>query len=204
MSTSRIVLIAVLLLVVSGLFVSCSAISWDNTAVALEEATTAQYMDNQNQYDAFWKKVKEAAQIPDKYKNDFKDLLVSETQAKFGPEGSKAAFQWLKDRDINFDGSLYKKIQDLIESGRDDFKRGQTELLSKQQAVRVHYNSFWGRKVKGWFDRPTALKGKQAPSEDYDGDGRLTVLDYKIVTSTKTAKAFQTGEDEALDVFGKK
>jgi hypothetical protein len=186
---------------VLALAIVFSSIGWYNDAVSLEESTQAQYRDNKNEYDAFWKKVKEVAQVPEKYKDDFKDLLVSETQAKFGPEGSKAMFQWFKDREINFDAGQYQKIQNVIESGRNDFKRAQTQLLDKQRKYSTHLKKFSGKVWGNMWSMPNPVSGELAPRSDLDGDGTLTVLDYPIVTSKKTEKAFADGEDEAIDVF---
>jgi hypothetical protein len=200
--THRLLLIAGAGTLLIGLILFGTAVSWYDTAISLEEATTMQYQENQNQYDSFWKKVKETAQVPDKYKEDFKELLVSETQAKFGPQGSQAAFQWFKDRDINFSDKLYTKVQDVIEAGRNDFKRSQTDLLDKQRKYRVHVHSFFGRMWAGIYDMPHALSGDLAPPSDQDGDGRLTALDYNIVTSGKTKKTFASGEEnEVVKVF---
>lgn len=206
MSTQMRILLAIgAAIVVLGLGLLGVASSWYNTAISLEESVKAQWTDNQNRYDAFWKTVKETAQVPDKYKDDFKDVLVSETKAKFGEGGSKAAFQWFKDRNINFDASQYRKIQDVIESGRNDFKRGQTELRDKQRAYAVHLKSFWGRMWASYYDMPHVVHGALAPTKDLDGDGKLTVLDYPIVTSARTQKAFATGQDdEPISVFGGK
>ena len=203
MNTSqRIMLIAGIGILVIGLGIFGAAVSWYNGAVSLEESVKAQYQDNKNQYDSFWKKVQEVAQVPKQYKEDFKDILVSETKAKFGEGGSKAAFQWFKDRDINLDASVYKKVQTVIEAGRNDFKRGQTELLDKQRKYGVHTKSFWGRMWAGWYDMPSPVAGELAPSKDMDGDGKMTVLDYEIVTSKKTKEVFATGEEnEPVKVF---
>lgn len=188
-----------------GLAILLSYISFYNTAVKLENATTAQFQNNKNSYDNFWKSVQEVAQVPSKYKDDFKELLVDETKAKFGEGGSKAAFQWFKDRDINFDASLYKKIQDVIEAGRADFKRGQQELLDKQRRYKDHVNSFGGSIWASFSGHPKAVTGELAPAKDIDGDGLLTCLDYPIVTSTKTEKVFHEGVDDTpVAVFGEK
>lgn len=199
---TRVLLIAGVIVVVFGVVTVGSGVSWYNTAVSLEEATKAQYEENQNSYDAFWKKVKETAQVPEKYKDDFKELLVAETQAKFGEGGSKAAFQWFRDRDINFSSQIYTKVQDVIESGRNDFKRSQTDLLDKQRKYRTHLHSFFGRMWASLFSMPQVVGGDAAPPSDHDGDGVLTVLDYNIVTSEKTKKVFKSGEDnEPVNVF---
>lgn len=178
------------------------AFGWYNDAVSLEESVKVQYSDNKNEYDAFWKKVKEVAQVPDKYKNDFKEVLVSETTAKFGDGGSKATFQWFKDRNINFDSAVYTKVQNVIESGREDFKRSQSLLLDKQRKYRTHLSKVRGKFFSGIFDMPNPVAGELAPPRDIDGDGFLTVLDYPIVTSKRTETAFANSEDDAVDVFG--
>lgn len=192
---------AAFLVIVITIFMSM--VGWFDTATKLENSTSAQWRNNQNTYDAFWKTVKETAQVPDKYKEDFKQLLVSETAAKYGPEGSKATMQWFQDRQINFDASMYRKVQDIIESGRADFKRGQTELLDKQRKVQDMTQSYWGGVMAKHYDFPRSMKGDFAPPKDSDGDGKLTVLDYPIVTSARTQKAFATGQDEEVNVFGK-
>lgn len=197
-------------LIVLGAIAAIAAISiffgmtgWYSDAVKLENTTKAQWGSNQNSYDAFWKTVKEVAQVPDKYKEDFKDLLVADTTAKFGPEGSQATMQWFQERQINFDASLYRKIQDVIESGRADFKRSQDTLLDKQRKVADMTQSYWGSTLASHYDFPRVVEGLNAPPRDLDGDGKLTVLDYPIVTSKRTAAAFQSGQDEEVNVFGK-
>lgn len=186
---------------VLALVLVLTSISWYNEAVSLEKTTKAQYLDNKNEYDAFWKKVKEVAQVPEKYKDDFKEVLVAETTAKFGEGGSQAMFQWFKDREINFDAGQYQKIQNVIESGRNDFKRAQSSLLDKQRKYETHLNQFKGSMLSGIFSMPKEVRGELAPRTDRDGDGIKTVLDYPIVTSKKTEKAFADGEDEAITVF---
>ena len=201
---NRIILIAGVSAVVLGITLFAVSAGWYNTAISLEESVKAQFSENQNQYDAFWKKVKEVAQVPDKYKDDFKEVLVSETTAKFGENGSQAAFQWFKDRDINFSDKMYVKIQNVIESGRNDFRQSQTDLLDKQRKYSVHTKNFFGRMWAGYYEMPQAINGTLAPPSDIDGDGKLTVLDYPIVTSVKTKSVFSAGEDnEPVNVFGK-
>jgi len=193
---------AFVILGVVGIF---SGIGWYDEAVAKEEGVKAQYKDNQNEYDSFWKKVQETAQVPGRYKDDFKDLLVSETEAKFGEQGSQATMQWFQDRQIQFSDQMYVKVQNLIESGRNDFKRGQTLLLDKQRIFSVYTKTFWGRTLARFSEMPSTLHGDLAPSKDVDGDGRLTVLDYTIVTSSKTKGIFAAGEEnEIVNVFGTK
>jgi hypothetical protein len=176
---------------------------WYSTGISLQESTKAQYKDNQNAYDQFWKGVTETAQVPDKYKEDFKEILTAENAAKFGPEGSQAAFQWFKERDLKPDATLYAKVQTMVEVGRATFARGQTELLDKQRRTATHRSLPSGRFYRMFVDFLEDLNGKYRPEMDLDGDGRYTILDYNIVTSDRTEGAFKTGKDAPLNVFGK-
>ena len=191
----------VLILIIALIWIYASFYS---TANQLENAARAQYQSNQNAYDKMWKTISETAQVPAQYKQDFQDLLVAENAAKFGKDGSQATMQWFQERDLHFDATLYSKIQTVIEAGRADFAKGQDELLDKQRRYHDHLGSFTGRMFASMSGHPMIVQGKYAPAEDLDGDGRLTALDYPIVTSAQTQAAFATGEAEALDVFGNK
>lgn len=191
---------AVLAFLIIGLLFG--AIGWNNSVVAAEQGVIAQWRDNQNQYDSFWKKVQEVAQVPSKYKDDFKELLVAETTAKFGEGGSQAGVQWFKDRDINFSDKMYVTVQNVIESGRNDFKRGQSELVDKQRVFGTEIKKFPGSFMARMMGIPNAVQGVYAPKQDLDGDGKLSVLDYPIVTSQKTQGVFDSGqENETVQVF---
>lgn len=199
MSRNKIVALSTAGLLLLGLIVSIT--SWYSEGVSLHNATIAQYSENQNKYDAFWKSVRETAQIPAKYKEDFKDLVVSETSAKYGKDGSSAMLQFFKERDLKLPSDMYTNLQRTIVAGRNDFKRGQKMLLDKQRKAANHRDAAFGV-FAGIFCEPfKTVAGKNAPPEDLDGDGRLTIFDYNIVTSKTTQEAFKTGEAEPLKVF---
>lgn len=179
-----------------------SGCSFYNTAVSLENGVEAQYRDNQGEYDSMWKKVVETARVPSQYKDDFKEVLAADNASRYGAGGSGAAFQWLTEHEVPFDATLYRQVQQVIEAGRNDFQRGQRQLADKQRAYKNHVQGAGG---KFWtstlFSFPRDVRGADAPSTDLDGDGRVTVLDYPIVTSDRTRGAFDTGVDDAIDAF---
>lgn len=181
-----------------------SCVSFRSTAVSLESATKAQYQKNQVSYDTFWKSVKETAQVSDEYKEAFKEILVDDTKARYGKDGAGAAFLMINERPVAFDDKVYTKLIQLIESGRADFKQSQLDLLAKQQAYETHLGSLSGGVFAGMLGFPKEITGDLAPPFDKDGDGRMTVLDYKVVTSAKTEQAFATAKDDEVDIFNKK
>lgn len=196
-----ITLVATLVL---GFGIIGSYFSFSNTADGLENTTRAQYQSNQNTYDAMWKTIQEVAQVPSQYKDDFKDLLATETSAKFGPNGSQAMMQWFQERELRLPPEMYTKVQTVIEANREKFRHGQDMLLDKQRRYRDHLAKKPGAYWASWTGHPKEVLGKTAPKEDLDGDGLLTVLDWDIVTSAKTKAVFDSGEDNApVNVFGR-
>ena len=198
-----IVVLAVLGIVcLIGAILALTVISFKNRAVGAENAVKMQFQDNQNRYDSFWKQVRETAQVADGYKEDFKQVMVASIQGRY--QGKDPMLLFIQEKNPQLDPKLYTRIQDVIESGRNDFKRSQTDLLDRQRRYATTLQEFPGSVYAGWLGLPTELHGPLAPPADLDGDGKLTVLDYPIVTSAKTKDAFQKGEDDEVDVFGRK
>ena len=196
--------IMLLTFVVISVTLLLGALSWNNTAVGLENTTVAQVQQNMNLYDGFWKKVKEVAQVTQEYKGDSKDLYIGLMEARY-PKGENPLMKRIQESNPTLDSSIYKKVQDVIETGRNEFMQGQKDLADKQRRFKDHIRKLPGSLFANWFGFPSEQTGEMIPSKDIDGDGKLTVLDYPIVTSTKTEAVFKAGkDDEPLDVFGKK
>jgi len=177
-----------------------TAIGFNNNCVGQEKGLEATWKDSQVQYDAFWKKVKETAQVTDKYAADFKEVFLGSMDARY--EGKDPAFQFIMEANPALPPESYSRVQDVIETGRNDFARTQRTLVDKQRAYETHIETFPNSMLAGMFGFPKVVTGEYAPPDDIDGDGKVTVLDYKIVTSAKTQEVFATGrEDEPLDVF---
>lgn len=190
-------------LIVAGVIATIMFIvglSWYNGAVSLTNTTEAQWRDNQNSYDAFWKTVKETAQITDRYKEDFKQVLIGATELRFKNTGGTGVFA-LAEANPALAPEVYTQLQRVVEAGRIDFKRSQTTLLDKQRALKNHLQHASGNFFGMFFSFPRVASGDFAPPKDLDGDGVLTALDYPIVTSATTKKVFEEAESEPIQVF---
>lgn len=128
---------------VVGLAVVGSYISAANYGVEAEAGIKAKYRDNENIYAQGTQKVIEIAQVPDMYAADLKEVVKAAIQGRYGENGSQATFQWLKEQNPSLDSSMYKKIQQVIESFRDEFKNAQTGLLDRCQTYEKQRGYVW-------------------------------------------------------------
>ena len=120
-----------------------SYVGANNYGARIEAQLNAEYDNNQNILAQGQQKVMEAAQVPSMYKDDFKEIISADVQGRYGKDGSKATFQWLKEHDVALDSSMYKKIQQLIESYRDEFKNSQTKMIDVRRQYEAEQGLFW-------------------------------------------------------------
>ena len=181
--------VGIALLAVLGVLVLCvvifisSLMGINNQCASFEQTIIAQYKQNQNSYDNYFKKVKEVAQVPDMYTASFKSVYDGMMKGRYGAEGSKAVFQWIQENNPSFDSSVFKEIQEVIVAGREDFEANQKTLLDKKQVYQSMLNSM----PDGFFAKIV-------------GYPKIDLSKYDIVTSDETEKVFATKKSEPLQI----
>lgn len=169
------------LMCVIGLIFVVSLIGMYNGMVRQENGLQAQYDDNRNDYDAMFKSFQEAAQVPEMYKNDLREVYDGAIKARYGAEGSKALFQFIKEHNPNFSDKLYTNLQSLIEARRTQFEAHQTSLLDKKRVYLDTIGTFPNSLVAGLMGFP-----------------RIDLKKIDIVTSGDTEKAFDTKQADSI------
>lgn len=120
-----------------------SYVSAKNAGVRHETGIEAAYDDGKNVYAQYGQEVGEAAQIPAMQTDDLTKVVTAALQARYGNDGSKAMFQFIKEQNPTLNQETYLRIQDIISSGRRDFKKTQTVLIDKRRSYKLALGSFW-------------------------------------------------------------
>ena len=123
-------------------------------------------------------KVLEAAQVPAMYKDDLLAVIKQDIEGRYGKNGSSATMQWIKERDLNFDPSMHKKVQQLIEIYRDEFKN----QITKQLEIRGDYEARIGTVWDGFWIKAS-------------GHPKIDLSEYGEVVTDSVANVMKTGRE---------
>ncbi|MFH1430514.1 MAG: hypothetical protein ABIG71_03270 [Candidatus Uhrbacteria bacterium] len=157
--------------------------SFRTDCVNAEEGIKAQYTQNQNSYDSMWKMFKEMAQVPDMKMEHLRKLYDGTMAGRYGDGGSKAVMQFIQEQNPTLGEEMYTKLQSAIEAGRRRFMADQNSLIAKKEA----YSKL--------------LRGNAALVYNLIlGFPKINLDDFGIVTSVKTKNAFETGEDDEIQL----
>lgn len=147
-----------------------------------EQVIKAQYNDMENILAQYSLKVTESVQLPKMKKKDFQEVVETSMRARYGENGSQAAFQWLQE---NYPGQitddLYLNVQRTIEAGRNKFENSQTKFIDTKRVYETNLGYLW----KGMWLRIAGY-----PKIDLD--------EYSIISSDHAKDAFETKVDKGL------
>lgn len=159
-------------------------VKWANYGNQTENHLAAIWENNQNISGQYAIKLQEIAQVPKMYQAGLKDVVESALKARYGADGSKATFQFLQEHAINFDPSLYSKIQQVIEAGRNEFQSEQTRLIDAKNAYKNNLGDVWSG---FWLQRA--------------GYPKVDLAQYKPVVAATTEQEFKTGVQEPINLL---
>lgn len=154
-----------------------------NNQADLNNRYEMKVVDDNNEFDNMWKQVSQSYQIADANKNAFKEIFASWAQGSTPQDGGKVML-WIKQAvpDTKGVADIYKDVMNVMTSKRDGFTMRQKELI----AIAEQYNRNLAIQPRGFFLKLFGFKH----------------IDPKIVTSTRTKKAFETGVDDDVSLGG--
>lgn len=175
----------IVLLVIGLLIAGCvgigvmSYVNAANFGNAKEQQLISIKENNRNKLAQYGQKVLEVAQVPEMYKKDMVDVATAAIQGRYGADGSRATFQFIKEQNPTLDPSMYKQIQQVIEAGRTDFQAGQTAMID----VRRQYQTALGTVWFGMWMR-------------FAGYPKVNLADFDIVSTDLADKAFKNKKED--------
>ena len=169
------------LLLLFGIIYVGSAFGYRGDCNAMEQRLKARLESNKSSLATHINIVREMVQVPEMYRDDFAKVIEADMKGRYGAGGSGATMQWIKERNLNFDSSLYTKIQTAIEAGRTRFHIDQETLMDIKRQYETLLGSNKSVFVAMWFSYP-----------------KIDLDQFKVVTNEETDRAFTTGKSEPL------
>lgn len=154
-------------------------ISFQNTYERIDQDIKAQYKKIESNYEKMSRVILQQAGILNKYSTDFREIYKGMMQGRYGKDGSKAMWQWIKEQNPQIDSTLYAKLMTTVEAQRTGFDRQQ----QKVSAMVAESNKMLRTAPSKWF-----VEGE--------------IKEAKIVSSSKTKVIMETGvDDSSNDLF---
>lgn len=179
---TMIVLLSLIAVFIAGLAIGVTSyVQNANYGNRMEVNIKKTWENNQNILGQYTLKIQEMASVPEMYKNDLGEVLKGVMTAKMGADGSKAMMQWFKESNIPFDSSLYTKLQQTMEAGRNEFQSNQTRLIDQKREYETALGNVWGG---FWLHLA--------------GYPKINLEDYKPVVAEGTREAFKTGVQKPI------
>lgn len=170
------------ILIIAGIILFQQYITAHDNGARFENQIKAVWENNENILGQYSLKVKEAAKVSDKYTEALSKVVTDAMSGRYGEDGSEAVFQWIQEQNPTVDASVFKEIQQLIIAGRNKFEVAQTQLIDVKQTYQNQLDFFWSGM---WLEMA--------------GYPKLSLDDYKAITSEHAQETFKTGVDKGVD-----
>jgi uncharacterized protein YneF (UPF0154 family) len=160
--------------------VAVSYISAYNFGNQMEKQLVATRDNNKNILAQYGQKVQEAAQVPGMMRDDVTKVVTAAIEGRYGPDGSKAVFQWIQEQNPSLDSKVYVQLQQIIEAGRNEFQQGQTRMIDIRRSYETSLGYFW----QGMWLRIA-------------GYPKVNMADFQPVSTDRADEAFKAGKEAA-------
>jgi hypothetical protein len=160
---------------IAGMFISTS-----NTEATLRVAIVAKQKDNTSEFDNMFKKISQVAQVSAKQMESLKEIFNGYAAAR-STGGDNQIMTWVKESIPNVDVATFNNLQNIITASRDGWTMRQKELIDLSREHEKLLNIFPSNMILSMLGRKS--------------------IEIKIVTSSRTDHAFDTGKDDDTKVF---
>lgn len=165
---------------IGGVAVS-SYISNYNYGNKAEKTIQAEYKSAQNTLSATATTVVDLTKVSERYASDVKELVRDTMSGRYGDNGSEAMMQWIQERNIQLEPTVYQDISQAIRAGRLDFKSSQNRVIDTKRSYETKLGSFWSG---FWLNAA--------------GYPKIDLSDYEIILDQSTQDKFESGTDSGF------
>ena len=158
-----------------------------NSFVSQENGISAAYDANKAVLDKVDQTIKGSNLSAKEYSDATIKLVNTAMTGRYGPDGSKAAMQWIQENQPNIDPAVFKTLQQVIQANYAEWSATQITLRDR---VRVYENAtqfFGGSIVASIFG---------FPRRGFDME-----LYKRMIVTNETSQAFQTGQMPSIDTL---
>jgi uncharacterized protein (UPF0333 family) len=180
-----------LLILVSCLIFTGLAISKRNSFVRIENNIVIGYEESKNVHSNYVLRIQEMAQVPKMATKQLSEVIKASNEGRYGPDGSKAVFQFLKEQNPNIPDSLYTNIQKEVAGGRLDFQSKITRVNdNKGVAYNMLDDTIGGFILKDIWGLPRKNIGYEGGKDD-----------YPVIMSETSVETYKTGVDKGVNML---
>ena len=172
--------IGIIALAVAGSYISAA-----NYGNRTEATLEAKYTDNENVLSSGYQQLQGVAGVTGMARDDQVAIFKAAIEGRYGPDGSKAVFQMIKESNPVQDPQLYRKVQQVVESTQKEFQTAQTQMLDIKRSYKTELGSVWKGMWLGFAGYP-----------------KVNLDKYKMISSDGASDAFKTGKQKPLN-FGR-
>lgn len=149
-----------------------------NYAAEVEPQLRTAKENSENYLAQYGQTLGESVQVPGMATDDVVKIMTASVAGRYGPNGSQAAVQVIREQNGVVDQKLYERIQQLIESGRNEYKQSQTKMLDIKRGYETNLGYAW----RGFWLRTA-------------GFPKLNLADFKVISSDHAQEAFKNGKE---------
>lgn len=180
-----------LLVFVSSIIFGLMVVSKRNAFVRIENNIHMAYEESKNVHSNYVLRIQEMAQVPKMATKQLSEVIMASNQGRYGADGSKAVFQFLKEQNPNIPNSLYENIQKEVTGGRLDFQSKITRVNdNKVVAYNMLDDTVGGFILKDILGMPRKNIGYEGGKDD-----------YPVIMSEQSVDTFKKGVDKPVDMM---
>lgn len=164
-----------------GIVAAMSYFTYYDLGARSEANLNAVYESNVAVMNSYTVKVQEVAQVPDMFRDDLRSVISETFQGRYGADGSKAVFQFIQENNMSLDPIMYRQIQQVMESGRNEFTVEQKKMVDQVRIYRTNLDTLWS----GFWLRVA-------------GYPKVDLKKYEVLATTEVRAKFESGTDTVI------